>query len=128
MMNFAIALETYGDVALLELVGEFDMIAEPTFAKVVGDQLARGARYIIVDLDKLSYIDSRGIYALLEMLRTVHDQDAGTALVLTNARISRIFALSGIGSVFRFFQNRTTALASAWDWRAPARRPGAVLG
>jgi len=73
MMSFAIALETYGQTALLELVGELDMAASPTFSEVVGDQLGRGSAAFVVDLDKLTYIDSRGLYALIEMLRSVRN-------------------------------------------------------
>jgi len=110
MMSFAVALQTYGQTTLLELVGELDMAAAPTFLEVVSEQLRRGSNAFVVDLDRLSYIDSRGLYALIEMLRSVRNQRGDVAIVLTNAQISRVFAISGIDSVFRFFPDRPTAL------------------
>lgn len=124
MMNFAIALETDGTTVLLELVGEFDMTAVPTFEAVVSDHVKRGSRYFVLDLDRLQYIDSRGIYALIEMLRQVHNHRGDAAFVLTNSRIARVFALSGIERAFRFYADRAAALA--WAWRAPACPADAV--
>ena len=93
---------------------------------MVAEQLDRGDRCLVLDLDRLQYIDSRGIYALIEMLRAVHNRSGCASIVLDNARIVRIFELSGIASAFRFFRDRTTALAAAWEWRAPARPSDAV--
>jgi len=120
MMSFAIALETYGQTALLELVGELDMAASPTFSEVVGDQLGRGSAAFVVDLDKLTYIDSRGLYALIEMLRSVRNAGGDVAIVLNNPQIARVFAISGIDSVFRFFPNRPAAFASVAMSSTPA--------
>jgi len=120
MMSFAIALETCGQTAVLELVGEFDMTAAPTFSQVVGDQLGRGSDALVVDLDNLSYIYSRGLYALIEMLRTVRNHHGAIALVLTNPQIARVFAISGIDSVFHFFSDRPAAIAFLRTSSAPA--------
>lgn len=120
MMNFAIALERHGSAVLLELVGEFDMEAAPTFAQVVGEQLDRRDQCLVFDLDRLEYIDSRGIYALIEMLRAVHNRDGCASIVLSNTHIARIFALSGIASAFRFFPDRVTALEAAGVARSGA--------
>jgi anti-anti-sigma factor len=67
----------------------------------------------VLDLDAVQFIDSRGIYALLEMLREARTERGDVRIVLTNKRISRVFELSGIDRALRFFPNRAAALAAS---------------
>src|SRR5215469_2960976 len=113
MMNFTIASAALGPAVLLELHGEFDLEAVPVFERVVRDELARGVRLLVLDLDALLFIDSRGIYALLEMLREARAERGDVRIVLTNRHISRVFELSGIDRALRFFPNRAAALAAS---------------
>ena len=113
MMNFTIASTALGAAVLLDLHGEFDLEAVPVFERVVRDELARGVRLLVLDLDALQFIDSRGIYALIEMLREARAERGDVRIVLTNRRISRVFELSGIDRALRFFPNRAAALAAS---------------
>jgi len=113
MMNFTIASTALGPAVLLDLHGEFDLEAVPVFERVVRDELARGVRLLVLDLDALKFIDSRGIYALIEMLREARAERGDVRIVLTNRRISRVFELSGIDRALRFFPNRAAALAAS---------------
>ena len=111
MMNFAIAVHSYDGAVVIELVGEFDLDAAPTFGTMIAGQLERGERRFIVDLDKLTYIDSRGIYALIEMLRAVRAADGDACLVMANPRIARVMTIAGIERALPFAADRAGALA-----------------
>ncbi|MBV8170862.1 MAG: STAS domain-containing protein [Candidatus Eremiobacteraeota bacterium] len=112
-MNFTIAFAARGPAVLLELHGEFDLEAVPVFESVMRDQLGRGCRLLVLDFDALQFIDSGGIYAVIEMLRAARSERSDVRFVLTNQRIARVFELSGIDRALRFFPNRAAALAAS---------------
>lgn len=112
MMNFSLALEQRQDLVVLELYGEFDMMAAPVFCQVVDAQLRRGVSRFVLDLKKLEYIDSRGIHALISTLGAVQHQRGDISLVIGNERIARILALAGIDQVFTSYDDRRVALAA----------------
>jgi len=112
-MNFSVSLEQRQDLALLELYGEFDMMAAPIFCEVVEAQLREGIARFVVDLKKLEYIDSRGIHALISTLGAVQQQRGDIGLVIGNERIARILALAGVDQVFTSYDDKGVALAAS---------------
>jgi anti-sigma B factor antagonist len=112
MMNFSISLEQRQDLVLLELYGEFDMVAAPTFCEIVTAQLGQGIARFVVDLNNLEYIDSRGIHALISMLGAAQQHRGDISLVIGNERIARILALAGVDQVFTSYDDRRVALAA----------------
>jgi anti-anti-sigma factor len=113
MMNFRISLEQRQDLAILKLYGEFDMMAAPTFCEIVTAQVKRGIARFVVDLKNLTYIDSRGIHALITMLGAAQQQRGDISLVIGNERIARILALAGVDQVFTSYDDPVVALANA---------------
>jgi anti-sigma B factor antagonist len=99
-MNFSVSVEQRQDLALLQLYGEFDMVATPVFCEIVDAQLSHGIARFIIDLTNLAYIDSRAIHALMTMLGKVQQQRGDIRLVIGNERIARILALAGVDQVF----------------------------
>jgi anti-sigma B factor antagonist len=117
MMNFSVSLEQRQELAILELFGEFDMMAAPTFCEIVTAQVEQGIVRFVVDLKNLKYIDSRGIHALITMLGAVQQQRGDIRLVIGNDRIARVLALAGVDQVFTSYDDRRLALASARNSR-----------
>jgi anti-sigma B factor antagonist len=112
MMNFSISSERRQDLAILELHGEFDMMAAPTFCDVVTAHLREGVTHFVVDLRHLEYIDSRGIHALMSMLGSAQQQRGDISLVIGNERIARILALAGVDQIFHSYDDTDVALAA----------------
>lgn len=110
MMHFAIAVQSYGEATCFELVGEFDVEAAPALTKIVADQIERGERRFIIDLDKLTYVDSPAIGALIEALHNVRSSGGDGGLVLVNPAITRVLEIAGVDRVLPIAQTRQGAL------------------
>jgi anti-sigma B factor antagonist len=92
----------YGDeVTIVSLVGELDLATTRSAAAAIDDALNGGALRVVLDLQKLAFIDMSGI----AMLRRVAqgDASAGDVLVIPSesAGVSRILAVTGTDSVLR---------------------------
>jgi anti-sigma B factor antagonist len=58
---FEIASELDAGTARLSLLGELDLATAPQLEQSVGEALAQGAGEILIDLSRLSFIDSSGL-------------------------------------------------------------------
>lgn len=48
------------------LRGELDLVGAGSVGQALGDAMARGADAVVIHLDEVTFIDSRGLQALLE--------------------------------------------------------------
>ncbi|HWX98193.1 MAG TPA: STAS domain-containing protein [Solirubrobacteraceae bacterium] len=71
--RFEIHREMQGDAARLTVTGELDIASVPRVEEAVAKVLAEGARSLIVDLSRLSFVDSSG----LRMFITLNDRSSG---------------------------------------------------
>lgn len=93
----------YGDeVAIVSLAGELDLAVLSTAAAAIDDAFAAGAQRLVLDLQKLEFLDSSGI-ALLSRV-AARDVPACDVLVIPSDSpgVSRVLAVTGIDSQLRF--------------------------
>ncbi len=92
-----------GDIA----VPETDQFKEFMLERIDG-----GAREILLDLKKVTYLDSSGISVLLTLLQAARRRGGDIRLTGVNGRISELFKQVGLQHVFRRFDSRDEAIAS----------------
>ena len=96
--QLTIAVSLGPDRARVFLCGELDLATAPLLHKHVDDLLAGNGRHrslVLVDLAEVSFCDSSGLRALLDIVDRC--QRVGTNVRLTNvpANIHRVFELTG---------------------------------
>lgn len=100
-MDFEMRVQALDDeVCIVELIGEIDVYSSRA-ARQELRRLAEGRHSrFIVDLSRLTFIDSSGLGMLVRFLRRVREK-AGT-LVLTGATppIHKLFRMTGLDAVF----------------------------
>ena len=106
--QLTIAISLGPDRARVFLRGELDLATAPLLHKQVDDLLTGNGQHrslVLIDLAELTFCDSSGLRALLEILDRC--QRVGTTLRLTNvpADIHRIFELTGTTSVLNIDTN-----------------------
>ena len=97
---------------IVELSGEVDLYSSPEVRNILLKLIQDKTTIIIVDLEKVSYIDSSGVATLVEGL-----QEAGKysgILKLTNLQetVRHVFELSSLDKVFDIFNSTDEALRS----------------
>jgi anti-sigma B factor antagonist len=95
---------------VIEVEGQVDLYSAPEFkqrtARVIGD----GAKCVLIDLSRVTFMDSTGLGVLVGALKRLRAARADMLLVVTDYDIERLFELTGLDGSFRIFRSRDDAL------------------
>ncbi|MFD8564972.1 STAS domain-containing protein [Streptosporangium canum] len=64
--HFSASVTDYHDCSVIVLDGELDALSVPLLQQMLGGALARGHTHLVIDVAKLTFCDSVGIWALAE--------------------------------------------------------------
>ena len=99
-MDLRLEVSERGGWSVLEVGGEIDVATAPRLREQL-ISLVNDERYrIVVDLDAVDFIDSTGLGVLIGALKRVRTHDGDLALVCSEARILKVFEITGLLSVF----------------------------
>jgi anti-sigma B factor antagonist len=101
-----------GKTLVVALDGEVDLSRAPEVRSLLLDCVARG-RDVLVDLSRVSYIDSSGIASLVEALQTATRNAVRLGLVSVSTEALRVFELARLDKVFTIYPDLGTATAAA---------------
>jgi anti-sigma B factor antagonist len=90
-------------IALVEVVGEIDVATTPQLRSVLhelADDVSLST--VLVDLDRVDFIDSSGLGALIGCSRRLRSRGDGRELRLVCSRVNllRVFEITGLDGVF----------------------------
>lgn len=88
-----------GAVAPFVLAGEIDLANAPDVSEAIGAHAALGTGEVVVDASGLTYIDSRGLAALVVARRRLVDQGRDIVLTGVSPNVRRVFAITGLDAL-----------------------------
>jgi anti-anti-sigma factor len=106
---------------VLTLGGELDLAAVPVLQERL-DHAMRDRAAVVIDLSRLSFIDSSGLHLLVRADRHLRDCGAQLVLVRGPRAVHRVFAVTSLDSYFEFCDSPSAALRAALVRRIGARR------
>ena len=92
--------------------GEIDIYTAPRLRELLIDLVSTGNYQLIVNLDKVGFLDSTGLGVLVGGLKRVRAHDGSLDLVCTQERILKIFRITGLTKVFGIYQTVDQAIAA----------------
>jgi anti-sigma B factor antagonist len=101
-------LETGAPV--VSVMGEVDLSTVPAFARTLLDATEDGSGEVIVDLTGCSFLDSRGLGALIATRGRLEHSDRRLALVLSNRSVMRIFQITQFDELFEIYPTLAAAV------------------
>ena len=101
-----------GDIAILVIVGEIDLYNAPEIKDVINKLIEERNYNVIIDLEKVSYIDSSGIGALISSLSNLKKYQGGLKIINVYASVKKVFELTKLTSFFEIFDTEEAAVAS----------------
>lgn len=104
------------NVAVIDLKGEIDIYTAPEFQSALTHAIEEGFRRVVVDVSKVTFMDSTGLGVFVGGQRKMHLCDGLLVVVCTDPTITRIFQITGLADVFTFRETRNEALKVATDW------------
>jgi anti-sigma B factor antagonist len=97
---------------VLPLEGEIDLHISPRISASLAAMAAKKPKKLVVDLSKVSYIDSSGLAVLIEGMQNVEAYGGKFALAGLQPNVRPIFEIARLDQVFRIFPDAEAALGA----------------
>jgi anti-sigma B factor antagonist len=111
-MDLDLNVRTEGEFAVLEVGGEIDVYTAPKLREKLIELVSDGAYHLVVDLEKVDFLDSTGLGVLVGGLKRVRNHDGSLQLVCTQEKILKIFRITGLTKVFPIHASVQDAMAA----------------
>jgi anti-sigma B factor antagonist len=99
-------------IEVVTVEGEIDIYTAPRLRELLIDLASKDNYQLIVDLEKVGFLDSTGLGVLVGGLKRVRPHDGWLDLVCTQERILKIFKITGLTKVFGIYQSVDQAIAA----------------
>lgn len=97
---------------VLPLDGEIDLHISPRVALSLAQMVKKKPGKLVVDLSRVSYIDSSGLAVLIEAMQGVEEYGGTFAIAGMQETVRSIFEIARLDQVFRIFPDVESALAA----------------
>ena len=102
---------------ILPLEGEIDLHISPNVTASLSMMIEKKPKQLIVDLSRVTYIDSSGLAALIEGMQNVEQYGGKFALAGLPETVRTIFEIARLDQVFQIFPDVDAALAATPESR-----------
>ena len=102
-MDLSVSSTEQGAVTVVHVAGEIDVYTAPLLREVLDKQVAAGRTNLVVDLEKVSFMDSPGLGVLVGRLKLVRGQNGSLRIVTAQERILKVFKITGLDKVFHIY-------------------------
>ena len=99
-------------IEVIDVQGEIDIYTAPRLRELLINLVSEGNYQLVVNLDKVWFLDSAGLGVLAGGLRRVRAHDGWLELVCTQQPILKIFRITGLTEVFGIYETVDQAIAA----------------
>ena len=98
--EFRIEERVEGDVPVIAVVGEIDVATAPQLRESLHRVIARGQSTVVLDMLAVTFLDSTALGVLVGGLKRCRELGGELHVVVADARIRKIFEITGLNKVF----------------------------
>jgi anti-sigma B factor antagonist len=99
-VDLEVETEERGGATVLSLRGEIDVYTAPRLRQAIVDLVDAGSFRLVVDMEKVDFLDSTGLGVLVEGLKRVKNRNGSLSIVATQDKILKIFDITGLNKAF----------------------------
>jgi anti-sigma B factor antagonist len=103
---------TTDGIEVVDVEGEIDVYTAPRLRELLIDLVNNGHYQLVVNMEKVEFLDSTGLGVLVGGLKRVRAHDGSLDLVCTQERILKIFRITGLTKVFGIHDSVDEAIAA----------------
>ena len=96
----------------LPLEGEIDLHVSPEVAESLRTMIAKKPKRVVVDLTKVTYLDSSGLAVFIDAMQNVQEYCGKFALAGVQESVQHILEIARLDQVFQIFPDVDSALAA----------------
>ena len=97
--GFAFTIVQQADRVIVEVRGELDAATGPTLSDAVSALTRHGLAGVVIDLEGVTFVDSRGLSALLDSHREATERDTTLRVVNLQPPVAKLFRITGVDAV-----------------------------
>lgn len=97
---------------IVALSGEVDLYTAPRFKDDLVGIINEGARDVIIDLAKVTFIDSTALGVIISGVKRLHEVGGRLFIVAATRPVAKILAITGLDKVLSIYPTRDDALAA----------------
>ena len=98
------------DVHVLKPYGPLSGIISEEVKLTINEVYGQGAKHVIVNLEEVPFIDSRGLAVLASVLKSANSDGRTLRLAGPQSQPKLVFELTGFDKVFHIFDTVATAI------------------
>ena len=104
-------IESYGDTTIVKIQGRIDIgVGDIQLRECLHQVAMPGQKVIILDLEKIKYMDSAGLGELLSVNQYLQSRGIDLCLTHLNAKIYSLLDLTQLITVFNIYDSNEDAL------------------
>ena len=103
-------MKTQGNAVIVSLGGEIDAASAPELNTKLTQTVNSGQTRVVINMEKLEYINSAGIRALLATAKLINAKSGKLVLVGLHGTVKQVLEISGLYSVFAIAATDAEAL------------------
>ena len=111
-VDLSLTTRNEGERSVIEVGGEIDVYTAPKLRETLISLVDNGRYHLVVDLEKVDFLDSTGLGVLVGGLKRVRTHDGSLSLVCTSERLLKVFRITGLTKVFDIHPDVESALLS----------------
>jgi len=94
------------NIKIVKPVGKLDVSASTEFRREVNAIVtANCPKFLVIDLELVTFMDSSGLGALVSALKAVRGGDGELALCSITDQVRMLFDLTSMGSIFKIYSS-----------------------
>lgn len=107
------SLRHQGDIPVLDVIGEIDIYTTPQFKEAVSEAIDQNKPAIVINMTKVTYMDSSGFGTLLSATKRLRPLDGALYLSGCNEAIQRMLQITRLNTIFGVYATEEEAVAAA---------------
>ena len=111
-MSLSVSVDYVAACTVVQVDGELDHATAPVLGATLDRQIGAGRDQVIVDLTRLTFLDSSGLRVLVSRDRQLRRRKTSLRLVGPSAWVRKLLGITGLDLVFDIHDTVQTAL----DW------------
>lgn len=100
--GLAIEVSERDSTTTIALEGEWDLAQRPSTREAIRRILERAPESVVLDLSRLSFIDSSGLHVVLELYQRARDRNIRLVIVPGRRGVQRVFEICQLLDVLPF--------------------------
>jgi anti-sigma B factor antagonist len=111
-MELSLSARAAAGYLVLDVAGEIDVYTAPQLRERLIALVEGGARHVVVNLDRVEFLDSTGLGVLVGALKRLRGVGGELFLVCAQERLLKIFRITGLDRVFTLYESVDAATAA----------------